>query len=47
MKKWMIVLKKSNCILLHYNEEKLKQYAGLIRVPNWIIWIIKKMKKRK
>jgi hypothetical protein len=36
MKKWMLVIKNKNCILLHYNEE-LPQYKKLKRVDNKII----------
>ncbi len=43
MRKWMVVNKKSNYILLHYNEE-LEQYKKLPRVPNWIIKLIKNRK---
>jgi hypothetical protein len=45
MKKWMIVNKGRNYILLHYNEE-LEQYKKFPRVPNWIIKKIKNKRKK-
>lgn len=43
MKKWMLVIKGRNHLLLHYNEE-LEQYKDLPRIPNKIIKEIKKLK---
>ena len=44
VKKWMVVTKGKNFILLHYNEE-FEQYKKLPRVPDWIIKLIKSKKK--
>ena len=44
-KKWMVVTKGSNHILLHYNHE-LDQYKKLPRVPNEIITSLKQLKKQ-
>ena len=39
-KKWMVVTKGENHILLHHNEE-FEQYKNLPRVPSWIIKLIR------
>lgn len=44
-KKWMLVIKGRNHLLLHYNEE-LEQYKHLPRIPKEVIKEIKKLKIR-
>jgi hypothetical protein len=36
-KRWMIAIKNKDCIVLHLNENKLKQYSKMKRVSKWVI----------